>query len=586
MNNNIEKDIKKHFNLGYVAKCLKYSLPYKKLIVLCVALIIVSALVGVATPKIDTYLTSTVLPNGQTRTFFWVILGIAVLNFSSIIADYFKSRLIYKFGYDIIQKIRSDVYDKLTALSLDYFDKNTTGSLITKSTTYVDNIASFYTSYVFTFIEQFIKICMVVPFLFATSPIIALVGFGVIIPIGIVVHFIMKLSNKRSKKYYESYSARSSSVVENINGVNTMNSFNMQEKNCEKYLETVKQNYKDWYALSRAENSYHFWFNTIYNVAIASIFVLCFVFILKGQFTFAKYVAYIGYQGQLWNPFNYFVQMFNSFSSLTGGLQQVFNTLDIEEKISDKNYAKDYNLKGDILISNVSFKYEDKLALNNVTLKINAGSITAISGLSNSGKSTLVEIIGRLYDFDDGSISIDGIDIKSIKQKSIHNNIDIIQSNSFIFQDSIINNIKFGNKKVSDETCIDVCKQIGLHDMVTELGGYQTILDENVILNEQTKQLINLARALVANKNIVIYDEALSSLQQEQETKVVSQIIKMLPGKTLILITNNVEILKYCDYIYYLKDGNIIEQGDFNTITKSTKFNNDIITNYLKKKKS
>lgn len=578
MSKNIQKDLKKQFNFKYIVKCMKYFLPYKKLIALCVLLIIVSMAVGIATPKLDAFLTSTVLPNAQLGTFIWVIIGVTILNFSSIFAEFFKSKIIYKFGYDIVQKIRGDVYDKITALSFDFFDKNTTGSLIVKTTSYVDNISSFYTSYLFTFIEQTLRICMVVPFLFASSPIIATVGVGVIIPISIIVHFIMKLSNKRSKKYYESDSMCYSNMVENINGINTINSFNMQEKNCSTYIEQIKTNYKDWFSLSRAENSYYFAFNTIYNIAIAGIFILCFVLILRGEFTFAKYVAYIGYQGQLWGPFNYFVQLFNSFASLTGNLQQVFNTLDAEEKISDKNYAKAHTLKGNIEIKDLSFGYEEKLVLKDITLSIQAGKKTAICGLSNSGKSTLVELIGRLYEFNQGSITIDGIDVKSITQNSIHENIAIAQNNAYLFKDTIINNIKFGTKNVSDKKCIEICKKLGLHETIIQLGGYKKGLTENFQVNESTRQLINVARLMVSDKNIIIYDEALSSLSSDEEFKIIEILEEYFQDKTLIFVTNNMKALQTMDEIFYIKDRQICEKGNFENLTTSeTIFKQDFL---------
>ena len=562
-NNTLAKELNKQLGKGYVFKLMKYFLPYIKIVILCVFFIILSLLVGIATPKINSYLTDYVIPNEKIAAFIWVVVGIAVLEFSNIFASYFKSRLINKFGYEIIGKIRNDVYDKLTLLSMDYFNENATGSLLAKSTAYVDNIASFYTSYIFTLIEHTLRLCIVIPFLIASNPLLALLGIGIIVPIAIGIYFIIKVATKRSNAYYEGQSQAYNALVENIGGVATLNAFNKQEENLNRYIGKVKSNYKQWYALSRVNDSYHLWFDTVYNAAIAAIFILSFVLISQNQFTFATYVAYIGYQGQLWTPFYYFVQLFNSFVSLTGNLQQVFNTLEAEEKIVDANFAKSHTLKGNITVKNLSFAYETKNVLNNVSFYAKVGQKLTLCGLANSGKSTLVELIGRLYQFKDGNIFFDEYNINSLKLKSIHKNVGIVQQNTFMLQDTILANIKFGNKKADYEECVKACELIGANEFIEHLGGYNKVVGVDVNLSDGEKQLINLARLIVHNPNIVIYDEALSSLPEVLEAEIVEKLKQYFANKTMLIVTNNKLIIEKSEYIYYLKDGSISEHGTF-----------------------
>ena len=573
----IEKELHKELGKNYVFKLMKYFLPYKKIVVLCVFFIMLSILVGIATPKINSYLTDNVIPNQKLLAFIWVVVGIAALEFTNIFAAFFKSKLINKFGYEIIGKIRNDVYDKLTLVSMDYFNENATGSLLAKSTAYVDNIASFYTSYIFTLIEHTLRLCLVIPFLISCSPTLTLLGVGIIIPIAIGIVFIIKLAKKRSNDYYEGQSQAYNALVETISGIATVNAFNKQEENLELYSKKVKKNYKEWYALSRVNDSYHLWFDTVYNAAIACIFILSFVLISQNQLTFAIYVAYIGYQGQLWTPFYYFVQLFNSFVSLTGNLQQVFNTLEAEEKIIDSNFAKSHTLKGNITVKNLSFAYEDKNVINDVSLYVKVGQKLTLCGLANSGKSTLVELIGRLYQFNQGSIFFDEYNINSIKLSSIHKNVGIVQQNTFMLHDSILENIRFGNKKATFEECVNACNLIGANEFIEKLGGYNKIVGVDFELSDGEKQLINLARLIVHNPNIVIYDEALNSFTEEDEANIVNKLKKHFKTKTMFIVTNNKQIIEDSEYIYYMKNGEISEHGTFEQLVNlNGRFKKDI----------
>jgi ATP-binding cassette subfamily B protein len=274
-------------------------------------------------------------------------------------------------------------------------------------------------------------------------------------------------------------------------------------------------------------------------------------------------VAYIGYQGQLWNPYNYLIQLINSFNNISGVIEQVFTTLEMEEKVKDSSYATSVKLKGSIEFQDVSFSYETENALKNVSFSIKAGQKVAICGPPNSGKSTIIEMLGRLYDFAEGTIKLDNYNIKSLKQKCIHKNIGIIQQNSFIIKDTFLNNIKFGDKKVSNDECVKICKVIGAHDFIMKLGGYEKVIgDDNTILSDGERQLINLARILVKNPNIIVYDEALSSLPKDQETELIKILINKFKEKTMVFATNNQEVISACEVVIPLRNGKIVESSD------------------------
>ena len=582
----IDSKVKKELGKNYIFKLMKYFLPYKKMILLCTFLIVLSIAVGIATPEINSLLSGSIIPNKKIAMFVLIISILAILEFVNIFAGFYKSKLINTYGYKIIGQIRNDVYDKLTNLSMKYFNENATGTLIIRSTDYVDSLASFYTSHLFTLVEHTIRICLVVPFLFASNPILATLGFFIIIPIIGLVAIVSKITIKKNKIFYDNQTDACSALVEQINGINTITSYNKEDECFDRYYKIKHKAYKSWISLTTYNSFYNNAFNSTYNVAIGLIYILSFVFITRGEFTFAGFVAYIGYQGQLWGPFNYITQLFNSFNNISGTIEQVFTTLEMEEKVRDTYYSTSTHLKGNIEFQNVNFSYESENALKNVSFTIKAGQKVSLSGPPNSGKSTIIELIGRLYDFADGTILLDGKNIKSLKQSSIHKNIGIIQQNTFIINDTILNNIKFGDKKISNDECVQICKLIGAHGFIEKLGGYDKVVgDDENSLSDGERQLINLARILVKNPNIIIYDEALSSLPKAQETELIKLLISKFKGKTMVFATNNQEVVNSCDVNITLRNGKIVlppeEKPEDSTINNTQNIKNNKKDNWL-----
>ena len=557
--NDIDKNVKSEMGKGYIFKLMKYFLPYKKMIGWCVFFIVLSIVVGIATPKINSLLSSTIIPDKKLSTFILIVSILAILEFMNIFASFFKTKIINKYGYKIIGQIRNDVYDKLTNLSMKFFNENATGALIMRSTDYVDSLSSFYTSHLFTLVEHSIRICLVVPFLFASNPILATIGVFIIVPVIGLVAIISKIAIKKNKINYTKQTNSCSALVEKISGINTITSFNKEEESYDRYMSVKGDQYNSWIDLSTWNSLYNNAFNSTYNVAIGLIFILSFIFISQGNFTFAGFVAYIGYQGQLWGPYNYIVQLFNSFNNISGVIEQVFSTLEMEEKVKDTYYAISTPLKGNIDFENVSFSYESENALKNISFSIKAGQTVAITGPPNSGKSTLIELMSRLYNFADGTIKLDDQNIKGIKQKCIHKYIGVIQQNTFIINDTILNNIKFGDKRISNDECVQICKLIGAHEFIEKIGGYDKVIgDDSSNLSDGERQLINLARILIKNPNIIIYDEALTSLPKAQETELIKVLISKFKGKTMIFVTNNQDIIDACDVVITMKNGKIV----------------------------
>jgi ABC-type multidrug transport system fused ATPase/permease subunit len=277
-------------------------------------------------------------------------------------------------------------------------------------------------------------------------------------------------------------------------------------------------------------------------------------------------------------PFYSLVQLFNSYNSQSGNFANIFNTLETEEKVIDTTYAKEYEIKGNIEIKNLTFAYENENVLNDINLKVKVGQKLVLCGNSGCGKSTLIELLARLYCFNQGEIFIDGNNINSIKLNSIQKQIGIAQPNSFILNDTILTNIQFANPEKSLEECKQVISEVGLNDVIETLGGYNQIIGEGgIVLTDIQKQAINVCRLVVKNPNIVIYDEAFSALSLMEEAKFLTKLKDFFKNKTMIIVTNNPYIIEKCDFVYYMENGKVLEYGKYDELIN----NNNAFTKYM-----
>ena len=271
------------------------------------------------------------------------------------------------------------------------------------------------------------------------------------------------------------------------------------------------------------------------------------------------------YSGSFWRPIRELFKIIDDFIESITYLERILETMDEPIKIFDKEDAKDIEINGNIEFDNVTFSYlKDRTVLDKVNFKINKNEKIALVGETGSGKSTIANLMCRFYDIDNGEIKIDGVNLKDIKLQSLRSQITIMQQENYLFSISIIDNLKYGNKKITENEVIEACKNMGIDNWIKNFpDGYNTILKNNGSnLSDGERQILCYARTIINNPKILILDEATSKMDTKTE-KVLQELTKeMIKDKTLIIIAHRLSTIVNCDKIIFLKDKKIAEVGN------------------------
>ena len=366
-----------------------------------------------------------------------------------------------------------------------------------------------------------------------------------------------KLSSKQSNM--------NAYVHESINGIKVTQSFSREEENMKIYEDVCKQYSDSW--IDSVKLNFLVWPSIdIISVASISLIYLFGILIFDSSIKVGVLVAFIGYVWRFWAPITNIGNFYNTIINAMAYLERIFETMDEKPLIHDEPNAKILpSIEGHVEFKNVTFMYEeDNPILKNIDMNINSGESIALVGPTGAGKSTIVSLISRFYDINEGEILIDGINIKDVTLKSLTQQMGIMLQDSFIFSGTIMDNIRYGKLDATDEECIAAAKLANAHEFIMHLEhGYQTVLSgDGSSLSQGQCQLLAIARAAVANPPVLILDEATSSIDTRTESIVQSGMDKLMEGRTVFVIAHRLSTIKNSDAIMVLDQGRIIERGD------------------------
>ena len=360
------------------------------------------------------------------------------------------------------------------------------------------------------------------------------------------------------------YSNYTAYRLESLRGMEISQAFNRQSKNLE-----ITENLLDDFTLARKKmlplaNTGWFSAQVIEYIVTTSISFLGAMF-LYPNVSAGTIIAMGEYSGSFWRPIRELFKIIDDFIESITYLERILETMDEPIKIFDKEDAKDIEINGNIEFDNVTFSYlKDRTVLDKVNFKINKNEKIALVGETGSGKSTIANLMCRFYDIDNGEIKIDGVNLKDIKLQSLRSQITIMQQENYLFSISIIDNLKYGNKKITENEVIEACKNMGIDNWIKNFpDGYNTILKNNGSnLSDGERQILCYARTIINNPKILILDEATSKMDTKTE-KVLQELTKeMIKDKTLIIIAHRLSTIVNCDKIIFLKDKKIAEVGN------------------------
>ncbi len=487
-----------------------------------------------------------------------------IINFILILV---RTIFFAKLGQKMIYRIRNDLFAKLQYLSFDYFTETESGRTISKLTNDVDSLGELLTTGIIDIFADFISLVWILALMFILDVKMTLLTITVIPILLLIAFFFQKRVRTAYRRTRVAIAQITANLQETISGVKVTKALSREEKNIQNFKNLNKENYS---ANVQAAGVSSLFMPIIQLIAaLGSTIVIIFggySVISLGTLTYGKLYAFLEYSNRFFMPV---ISLFTFYTVIQSGFasaERIFEILDEEPSVKNSETPIiPEKIKGLIELDSVDFRYQPEIPiLKDINLTIDSGRSIALVGQTGAGKTTITKLLSRYYDVTGGQLRVDGVDIKEIDLETLRKNIAVVPQDVYLFSGSIMDNLKYGRKDASDDEVFDVCLILGLHDYILQLSdGYETDVKEGGSrLSLGQRQLISLARAVIANPSILILDECSSSVDPITESLLQKGINFILRGRTSIIIAHRLSTIKTASQIVVIDNGEIVEIGD------------------------
>ena len=554
--------------LKNLRKLISYYKPYMGTFLLDMFFAIVASAISLIIPLVVRYITSDVvyMEEGAKERIIYlgiVLVGLVVVQF---LANFYITDIGHVMGSKMEYNMRAEIFSHYQKLSFSFFDDQKVGQLMSRITNDLFEISELLHHGPENILISFIKIIGAFVILMGISKYLTVAAFVLVPFMFFYVFFLNRKMRKAFKENRKKIAEINSRTEDNLSGIRVVKSFANEEIEMEKFEEGNQ-------AFLRAKKNSYLYLGLFHSGMTAFILLVNIVVIITGAVLIADglveipdFIAFLLYINTFTEPIRVLVDFTEQFQNGYTGFERFTEILNIEPDIQDKEDAVELDdVKGDISFEDVSFKYKDGAhrVLRHINLDIDAGSYVALVGSSGGGKTTLCSLIPRFYDVTNGSIKIDGTDIRDIKLKSLRDHIGIVQQDVYLFAGTVIENISYGRPGASREEIIEAAKLANAHDFIMELpNGYDTDIGQRGIkLSGGQKQRLSIARVFLKNPPILIFDEATSALDNESENIVKESLEKLAKDRTTIVIAHRLSTVKNAERILVLTENGIEESG-------------------------
>ncbi len=477
-------------------------------------------------------------------------------------------------------RFRKEISEKIDRMPMKYFESRTVGEVLSRITNDVDTLGQSLNQSVTILITSVTTIIGVLIMMLTISPLMTLIAF-VILPISAL---LISLVIKHSQKYFftqQEYLGKINGQVEEVfSGQNVIKVFNREEvvkKTFEEDNDVLYQSaWKSQFFSGMMQPIMMF----VGNLGYVAVAISGSMLAIKGTIEVGDIQAFIQYVRSFTQPITQVAQVSNMLQSMVAATERVFEFL--EEKEEDQfaeNPVHDENLQGSVTFEHVKFGYdEDKIIIHDFNSQISPGQMVAIVGPTGAGKTTMVKLLMRFYDVNEGAIKVDGYDIRDFNRSELRENFGMVLQDTWLFKGTIMENIRYGRLDATDEEVIEAAKAAHAHHFISTLpGGYQMELNEEASnVSQGQKQLLTIARAILADNRILILDEATSSVDTRTEARIQKAMNNLMKGRTSFVIAHRLSTIKDADLILVMKDGDIIEQGTHKELLEQQGFYADL----------
>ncbi|HPT24334.1 MAG TPA: ABC transporter ATP-binding protein [Anaerolineaceae bacterium] len=548
-----------------LSRLLEYLKPFKVTLVLVTVFVVIYTLLGLLGPylmgrAIDQFIGGK-NPAGLLRTVLFMLGAYLANNLFQAAASLIMARV----SQDALKLIRRDLFEHLQQLSIGFFDTHPTGGLMSRLTNDVDAINQAVSQNVVSLIASLLTMLGIIVTMFLLNAWLAL-GTLVVIPIMLwFSNFVAKYTRKGFQNLQYQLGGLNAITEEAFSGQKVIKAFRHKDSVT---LDFDKQN-QAVYKAGVYANSYALLLMPL-TFVLGNFFVVVMAGLggwlaLRGLVTVGLIATFINYGQNFVSPLRQISNIFNSIQAALAGAERVFEIIDAKPEIMDSPQPVEFEtIQGEVDFEHVSFGYVPEVTvIKDMTLKAKPGQMIALVGPTGAGKTTIVNLLTRFYEIQDGKISIDGVDIRDVRKDDLRKKLGLVLQDTFLFSGTVMENIRFGRLEATDEECVCAAELADADHFIRSLQqGYQTQLGERAgNLSQGQRQLLSIARAILADPAILILDEATSSVDTRTEARIQKSLLKLMDGRTSFVIAHRLSTIRDADVVVVIDDGRIVEQG-------------------------
>ncbi len=550
-----------------------YLSPYRGTLAVVLAFVLAYILLGLLEPyllgrAIDEYISTRQIDG---------LAGLALLLLTAYLLDNgfqaASSWLMARISQDALRRLRRDLFEHLQTLSVQFFDRNPAGELMSRLTNDIEAINQAVSQNVVSLVASVLSLIGIVIAMFLLNPWLALSALLVVPIMFWFTQFVARYTRKGFRNLQKELGVINSVMEESISGQRVVKAFRRSDSAIERFHASNQKVYEagvyaNTYALMLMPLTW----------VLGNFFVIVLVGLggylaLQGLVTIGMIATFIAYAQNFIHPLRQLANMYNAIQAALAGAERVFEVIDTPAEV---DHAADSFLpdpvKGEVRFTDVSFGYlANQPVIRNMCLEAKAGQTIALVGPTGAGKTTILNLLTRFYEIDKGRITIDGHDIRDVSKADLRRKLGIVLQDTFLFADTVMENLRYGRLEATDEVCMEAARLADADHFIRQLPiGYQTRLSERAgNLSEGQRQLLSIARAILADPSILILDEATSSVDTRTEARIQKALLRLMEGRTSFVIAHRLSTIRDADNVIVIKDGEIVEQGTHQQLLES-----------------
>lgn len=550
---------------GTIKQIASYLMQAKWMLILVILMVMISSAMGLLGPyligmAIDDYIVTS-QTSGLLILIGWLILIYVLHSVSIFLQNFWMVGIAQKTVYTL----RKELFEHFHQLPISFFDQRQQGELMSRVTNDIDNINNTLNDSVIQIFASVITLIGTVSVMLYLSPLLTLITMSIIPLLLLGMRWVTKRTGPLYKLQQTDLGEVNGYVEEIISGQQLVKTYSQENEVTHVFGEKNKALQLSGFWAQTIAGFIPKIMNTL-NFLSFSLIALCGgLLAIKGYITVGVIVIFTEYARQFTRPLNELSNQFNILLSAVAGAERVFSVLDEEiEETDESNAVKLQETNGHLTFKHVSFGYDENKVLHDVSFEAKPGEMIAFVGHTGAGKTTIVNLITRFYNYDQGNILLDGIELRDIQRTSLRSHIAFVLQDSFLFRGTVRENIRYGRLESSDEEVITAAKRANAHSFIERLPrGYDTMLDQDgSSISQGQKQLLTISRAMIAEPSILILDEATSNIDTITELKIQEGMKRLMKGRTSFVIAHRLNTVQQADQIILLENGRIIEQGN------------------------